>query len=63
LLIEFSQAETMQAASDEDVLAVSARLINKNGQAYKHFRYGQSVSCLMLGKIIMQADLSLKMPE
>ena len=30
LLVEFSQAETMQAASDEDVLAVSARLINKN---------------------------------
>lgn len=35
LLVEFSQAETMQAASDEDVLAVSARLINKNRQAYE----------------------------
>ena len=34
LLIEFSQAETMQAASDEDILAVSARLINRNRQAY-----------------------------
>ena len=35
LLIEFSQAESMQAASDEDVLAVSARLINRNRQAYE----------------------------
>ena len=35
LLGEFSQAETMQAASDEDVLAVSARLINRNRQAYE----------------------------
>ena len=35
LLIEFSQAEMMQAASDEDVLAVSARLINRNRQAYE----------------------------
>ena len=35
LLIEFSQAETMQAASDEDILAVSARLINRNRQAYE----------------------------
>ena len=35
LLIEFSQAETMQTASDEDVLAVSARLINRNRQAYE----------------------------
>ena len=35
LLIEFSQAETMQAATDEDVLAVSARLINRNRQAYE----------------------------
>ncbi len=33
LLVEFSQAETMQAASDEDVVAVSARLINRNRQA------------------------------
>ena len=35
LLIEFSQAESMQAASDEDVLAVSERLIHKNRQAYE----------------------------
>ena len=35
LLVELSQAETMQAASDEDVLAVSARLINRNRQAYE----------------------------
>ena len=35
LLIEFSQAEMMQAASDEDVLAVSARMINRNRQAYE----------------------------
>ena len=35
LLIEFSQAEMMQAASNEDVLAVSARLINRNRQAYE----------------------------
>ena len=35
LLVEYSQAETMQAASDEDVLAVSARLINRNRQAYE----------------------------
>ena len=35
LLIEFSQAEMMQAASDEDVFAVSARLINRNRQAYE----------------------------
>ena len=35
LLIEFSQAESMQAASDEDVLAVSERLIRQNRQAYE----------------------------
>ena len=35
LLIEFSQAEAMQAASDEDVLAVSRRLIQKNHNAYE----------------------------
>ena len=35
LLIEFSQAEAMQAASDEDVLAVSSRLIQKNHDAYE----------------------------
>ena len=35
LLIEFSQAESMQDASDEDVLAVSERLIRQNRQAYE----------------------------
>ena len=35
LLIEFSQAEAVQAASDEDVLAVSGRLIQKNRAAYE----------------------------
>ena len=35
LLIDFSQAEAMQAASDEDVLAVSSRLIQRNRAAYK----------------------------
>ena len=34
LLIEFSQAEAMQAAPDEDVLAISSRLIQKNLEAY-----------------------------
>ncbi len=35
LLIDFSQAESMQTAPDEDVLAVSARLIDKNRKAYE----------------------------
>ena len=35
LLIEFSQAETMQSVSDEDVLAVSSRLIDRNREAYE----------------------------
>ena len=35
LLVEFSQAEAMQTASDDDVLAVSARLIARNRQAYE----------------------------
>ncbi len=35
LLIDFSQAEALQAASDEDVLSVSARLIKKNQSAYE----------------------------
>lgn len=34
LLIDFSQAEEMVAASDEDVLSVSRRLISKNRIAY-----------------------------
>ena len=35
LLIDFSQAETMQVAADDDVLAVSSRLIAKNRTAYE----------------------------
>ncbi|MBQ9195990.1 MAG: type II toxin-antitoxin system Phd/YefM family antitoxin [Clostridia bacterium] len=35
LLIEFSQAESLQSASDEDVLSVSTRLIARNRQAYE----------------------------
>ena len=35
LLIEFSQAEAMQTASDEDVLNVSSRLIQRNHAAYE----------------------------
>lgn len=35
LLIEFSSAEQEQVASDEDVLAVSKRLIAKNRKAYE----------------------------
>ena len=35
LLIEFSQAEAVQTASDDDVLSVSARLIQQNRVAYR----------------------------
>ena len=35
LLIEFSNAEEEQLASDEDVLAVSKRLIAKDRKAYE----------------------------
>ena len=35
LLIDFSQAEAMQAASDENVLAVSNQLIQRNLAAYE----------------------------
>ncbi len=35
LLIEFGRAESEQTASDEDVLAVSKRLIAKNRKAYE----------------------------
>ncbi len=35
LLMEFTAAEAEQTASDEDVLAVSKRLIDKNRQAYE----------------------------
>ena len=37
LLIEFSQADSMQAASDDEVLSVSSRLITKNRAAYEEF--------------------------
>ena len=35
LIVEFSQAEQMQAAEDEDVMQVSARLIQQNRAAYE----------------------------
>ncbi|MGN0479395.1 MAG: type II toxin-antitoxin system Phd/YefM family antitoxin [Hominenteromicrobium sp.] len=35
ILIEFSQLENEQQADDEDVLAISKRLIAKNKQAYE----------------------------
>ena len=35
LLLEFSQAESMQEASDDDVLSVSSRLIARNRAAYE----------------------------
>ncbi len=35
LIIEFSQAEKNQQAADEDVLAVSARLMEENREAYE----------------------------
>lgn len=35
LIMEFSAAEQEQIASDEDVMAVSKRLINKSRQAYE----------------------------
>ena len=35
LLIDFSQAESMQAAADSDVLSVSSRLIAQNRKAYE----------------------------
>ena len=35
LLIEFSQAESMQEASDDDVWSVSSRLIARNRAAYE----------------------------
>lgn len=35
LIIEFGQAEKEQAASDEDVMSISKRLIAKNRQAYE----------------------------
>ncbi len=35
VLIEFSQVESMEAAADGEVLAVSARLIAQNREAYE----------------------------
>lgn len=35
LIVEFSQAETEQTATDEDVMAISKRLIAKNRTAYE----------------------------
>lgn len=35
LLIEFNQAQREQTASDEDILALSKRLIEKNHEAYE----------------------------
>ena len=35
LIVEFSQVEQMQAASDEDVMSLSVRLIAKNRPAYE----------------------------
>lgn len=35
LVIEFGQAEKEQTASDEDVLAISKRLIAKNRESYE----------------------------
>lgn len=35
LIVEFSQAENEQFASDEDVMSISKRLIAKNRQVYE----------------------------
>ncbi len=35
LLIEFSSVEAEQTASDEDVLSISKRLLEKNHEAYE----------------------------
>ena len=35
LVIEFSQAEQMQVAEDEDVMQISARLMQQNRAAYE----------------------------
>lgn len=35
LIIEFSQAEQFQAAEDEDVMNISARLLKQNREAYE----------------------------
>lgn len=35
LIIEFSQAEQLRAAEDEDVMNISARLLKQNREAYE----------------------------
>ncbi len=35
LIIEFSQAEQLQTAEDEDVMNISARLLKQNREAYE----------------------------
>lgn len=35
LILEFSQAEKEQTAADEDIMAISKRLIAQNRQAYE----------------------------
>ena len=35
LVVEFSQVEQMQAAQDEDIMQISARLIQQNQVAYE----------------------------
>ena len=35
LIVDFSQAERMQAAEDEDVMQISKRLIQQNRAAYE----------------------------
>lgn len=35
LIIDFGQAERMQAAADEDVMSLSERLIKQNREAYE----------------------------
>ena len=35
LVVEFSQVEQMQAAQDEDIMQISARLIQQNQAAYE----------------------------
>lgn len=35
LIVEFSQAEQLQAAEDEDITDISARLLRRNKEAYE----------------------------
>lgn len=35
LIVEFSQAEQLQTAPDEDVMEISAKLIRQNQEAYE----------------------------